>query len=483
MRKPHLVPFIVAVLGLGNLAPAWADDAGGWHVIQDGQGRSLKVRLEGKDGERWLLRRQVDGKVFPVSPGFLSEADRNAMDSAAMKLETEVKKLNELAGFPMFSGTPWNERKGEDVAKAMKLPQESTSKYTSSWRRYAQREGKVKLFGAMPFSTALYADQNGNVTSLSAVYANKGDFGSKAGFGEDHFKGGTDATEGSLAAAMAKDESAIRESLTQVLGAPVSQRYGEGKTRGTIYRWNWNGHAMLLSAEEGEAVTLTVVATEFADAGGKTARLNDKLLRDRLTESLEKAPNGDVFIRNIPMVDQGPKGYCVPATFERVMRFMGIDTDMYLLAMIGESSAGGGTSIPHLMEGVNSQLRRKGRRAKEENLKELRVKDVKRAIDAGIPVMWQMHAADLYGKLTNENTSKRKKNADMQKPIAREIGKQVDGVAKPSENGHCCMIIGYNEETQELAVSDSWGPSFEIRWTPIEVANWAHNQSIFMILP
>jgi hypothetical protein len=45
------------------------------------------------------------------------------------------------------------------------------------------------------------------------------------------------------------------------------------------------------------------------------------------------------------------------------------------------------------------------------------------------------------------------------------------------------MIIGYNEATQEIAVSDSWGPSFERRWVPISVANWASNGGIFMILP
>jgi hypothetical protein len=26
------------------------------------------------------------------------------------------------------------------------------------------------------------------------------------------------------------------------------------------------------------------------------------------------------------------------------------------------------------------------------------------------------------------------------------------------------MIIGYNKETGEVAVSDSWGPAFEERW-------------------
>ena len=45
------------------------------------------------------------------------------------------------------------------------------------------------------------------------------------------------------------------------------------------------------------------------------------------------------------------------------------------------------------------------------------------------------------------------------------------------------MIIGYNEATQELAVSDSWGARFELRWVPLSVANWANNGSIVMILP
>jgi len=33
------------------------------------------------------------------------------------------------------------------------------------------------------------------------------------------------------------------------------------------------------------------------------------------------------------------------------------------------------------------------------------------------------------------------------------------------------MIIGYNEATNELAVSDSWGPRYEIRWVHTDIAN------------
>jgi hypothetical protein len=47
--------------------------------------------------------------------------------------------------------------------------------------------------------------------------------------------------------------------------------------------------------------------------------------------------------------------------------------------------------------------------------------------------------------------------------------------------GHACMIIGYNEETEEIATSDSWGPEFEERWMTVEEAE-AISQGTMQIL-
>ena len=32
------------------------------------------------------------------------------------------------------------------------------------------------------------------------------------------------------------------------------------------------------------------------------------------------------------------------------------------------------------------------------------------------------------------------------------------------------MVIGYNESTNEVAVSDSWGPRYELRWVHLDIA-------------
>jgi len=51
------------------------------------------------------------------------------------------------------------------------------------------------------------------------------------------------------------------------------------------------------------------------------------------------------------------------------------------------------------------------------------------------------------------------------------------------ESGHVCMIIGYNEKTGELAVSDSWGPQFAERWITAEEAKVVSQDRFFVIRP
>lgn len=474
---------IFICLGLG-FSPGNADVAE-WRSLDDGNGGKLEVRFEGKQGGLYLLRRKVDGRLFDVSPDLLLAADRTSFDLAAKRLDEEIAKLNAALRHTLFTGVPFELRPAAEIAEALQLRVESSSRYSKSWRLYASRVEGYRLFGAMPYSVALYADAAGNASSLSVVYANKGDFGSKAGDAEDHFKGGTEATDKTLALAMARDEAAVSDALVQALGPGETQRFGEGKSRRTIRRWDWNGHSFLLSSEDGEYVSLLIVPLDFADAGGRTARVKGSDLRDRLRESVVRKENGDVYLGEIPMVNQGPKGYCVPATFERVMRTMGIESDMYLLAMIGESGMGGGTSVEKLLENVRSAVYRKGRRTRDEKSKDLRIRDVKRYLDDGVPVMWTMLSVPDYNKVANENTAKRRSVKDWN-AYAKEIAASAAVIAKqdkPDDAHHICMIVGYNETTNELAVSDSWGPSFERRWVPVPVANWASQGGLFMILP
>ena len=99
--------------------------------------------------------------------------------------------------------------------------------------------------------------------------------------------------------------------------------------------------------------------------------------------------------------------------------------------------------------------------------------------------MWTMRSLPDYNKIANNNTSARANVTDWAQWKSRVEAQceEFEDKESPSENHHICLITGYNEATNELAVSDSWGPRYERRWVPAGVANWASGGKLFMILP
>jgi hypothetical protein len=274
----------------------------------------------------------------------------------------------------------------------------------------------------------------------------------------------------------------LAAALTALFGEPATARFGQGsRTRETVQRWDWQGHAFLLSAPRGEYVTLRILPSASADSGGKS-RLADDVIRGRAASRIERRPNGDVVITDIPMVDQGPKGYCVPATWERVMRSMGVPADMYVLAMAGNTDAGGGTSGQDIMWGARDAVTRAGRRLDSPAL-ELEPSAVAKFIDRGLPVMWAMYSTPEFNRAANERLIARRGMTDPAAwsdslEMAREAAERL---VKDPEAAHLCMIIGYNAQTGELAVSDSYGPGYEERWITAEEAQ-AVSQGRFYVI-
>ncbi len=204
-------------------------------------------------------------------------------------------------------------------------------------------------------------------------------------------------------------------------------------------------------------------------ARGAPARLGDDQVRRMFKERINRRAGGDVILDQIPMVDQGPKGYCVPATFERYLRYAGIPADMYELAAAGGTDFGGGTSFQAMTRGLDRFVRRQGRHLEQVTLK-LTPAGIARYIDEGRPVIWGLYSTQAFNALANANTLARKAAASPSqwKPVLTPTELAAFG-AEP-DTGHACLIIGYNRATNEIAVSDSWGPRFMERWIPAAAA-------------
>ncbi len=137
----------------------------------------------------------------------------------------------------------------------------------------------------------------------------------------------------------------------------------------------------------------------------------DRWADENLKNILSNCKKGDKFIE-VPMVDQGPKGYCAPATLTRIILYYDREADLNQVAQLMGTNAGGGTYLPDIEKAVRSVTRKL--RLSYRKLSKFRDRDVKKYIDRGAPLFWTIP-------------------------------------------GHIRLIVGYNEETNEILYSDSWG--------------------------
>lgn len=83
----------------------------------------------------------------------------------------------------------------------------------------------------------------------------------------------------------------------------------------------------------------------------------------QLLASRVKRDANSAIIEGIPMVDQGNKGYCAVASFERVLRYYGAEIDMHDLATLAETY--GGTDPQKMKDAVYRVARKVGMNTRE----------------------------------------------------------------------------------------------------------------------
>ena len=454
------------------------------------QGVKITGQLKAASQDKATLA-LANGRDYTAAIASFSPADQSYIKSwatrhpdsfipAPVRSGIKLETINALIGGGLFiDGDLWG-NPTTLVAKRLGWPRESQTPHSSSYRGYPS--DNYRFLQARPYSVVLYGTE-GRVSSLSIVFANKGDFFSSAGSGEAHFIKGKPVPKGAagLKMIMDRDSKAITESMTKILGPPKRQRFGDGKTVQSVMRWDWSGHAFLLAYVDKEYLSLSIQPTAFADQRGKSKRIPDATIRKRSRENVAKRSNGDVVIMNIPMVNQGPKGYCVPATAERCMRYLGIPADMYLLALAGQTEQGVGTSPLILLEAVGRDIKRKGR-SFEIWKDKIDMRKLSRYIDNGIPVMWSLFSTSDFNKIANSRTQERSNPATWSS-YKGKVKKESKSNKLPIEKnrGHLVIILGYNKETGEIAFSDSWGERFKERWITITEAQQVSQDFFYVV--
>lgn len=468
MQIPLMKPHIVFALFILALITALQSSYG--ISISNKAGITIEVEILKIENARIQIR-LINGAETWFDRDQLSAQSQQAISQIETEEQSKFEVINHLLGIPLLVDNNLWDDTAKTVAQRLNWPQESQTATQSSYRYYPHND--FRILNTRPYASTLYGANN-QANLISIVFANKGDFPFSNIPTEDEIE--------AMQAAIQRDEDTLIEHLSDVLGSPEKQSFGTGRgIKERIQRWNWNGHAVLLASQQGEYVSLRIMSTAAADNKGRNKKLSDTKLRKLTTENITTRPNGDVLISNIPMVNQGPKGYCVPATFERYLRYMQIPADMYLLAMAGQTQIGGGTTLNGIIDAVDGYISSQSRTMKELN-EPIKVRTIQKYIDKGLPIIWTMFSSREYNQHANQRTVERQSVTDWEawrkstKSIARSTELRQDILS-----AHACLIIGYNKTTGEIAVSDSWGPSYNERWIAAEQAQQVSQGSIYLI--
>ncbi|SHJ76013.1 hypothetical protein SAMN02745181_2537 [Rubritalea squalenifaciens DSM 18772] len=364
-------------------------------------------------------------------------------------------------------------------------------------------EGKnIQTFGEKSGEVLVYSDAEDFLKGFTIMVYNKGDDGNIA------------------LSEFNKAFDTYAEHVTTNTGDKAEDKSKRGTVRTKKLFWKKDKTAFQLeksvnaSSGEPEFIRLRVASLSSARDGGSTA--NRSALKSNVVEDEE---TGDVYIANIPMVDQGKKGYCACATAARIYQYYGRQTDQHEMAQIAGASAEMGTRLNEMVEalkrvtgklnsrvivlyeypkgladlptkkdgddynaymrafrkleiGLNEIVRDVNnyqRLAKKKGGKSVKGGDNYDKVDRDSLVNMDAFYSKCDGEIFREVMmdkssykrfmSKIKEYIDQGIPVGwcLQLGLFPEPDLPQARGGHMRLIIGYNEAKNELIYSDSWG--------------------------
>ncbi|MBW8781071.1 MAG: C39 family peptidase [Verrucomicrobia bacterium] len=455
------------ILALLAVTPAFA------RTWTDLQGRTLEADLVKTTATTVTLRRE-DGRMFDLALAQLSAADRafaTGPSTGASAATVPFADLNAMLGLDLLADDNLWDDEPAAAARRLHLPLEGKNLHFESYRAYPKKP--ISVLGAPAYMLSLQSSE-GHITAVTLMFANRGDYPPFLGRDSHSFLSKAELKE--FDQALKTDFDSLTVALTAKLGAPKRETVVGGlEPNRHVLRWEADGHAFLVSHDAEQMVSLKIVP---ADRNG-TSHLSDEQVRRMLKERLTKRPGGDVIIDQVPMVSQGPKGYCVPATFERYLRYVGIPADMYELAE-GGGTGFGGTSFEAMAAGLDRYVRRQGRHLDKATFK-FNINSIARYLDEGRPIIWGLYSTKAFNELSSALTEARGQVADWPKWKKTVAASDTSQLGPDRESAHACLIIGYNRATNEIAFTDSWGPAFAERWVGIDAAQKVSQDQFWVI--
>ncbi len=364
-------------------------------------------------------------------------------DGKADEGKDTLENVNRTFGFALFSENGWDED-ADSLMRRLKMPYEATE---VQGKRVLSSYSVLVCAGCQVYQTKARANEKG-IEEIELVFANKGD---SVGDGEKKKQ------------QVRKFQKKLQED-SQTLRKRLSEAFGKPKVKGEDTEWNTKEALIVLTFSRKEFLKLTVSQLQTAGKQSVTAerrKVRMAIKDKKYSDNVSKNDFGDVFIENIPMVNQGGKGYCGPATVERCLLYYGIEGyDMHELAEIFDTKQGGGTRMSQIIGDTGKILKKY---SVELSREKSRLKGIRQAIDNGYPIFRLLHTEDDVESRMNLVTRDRQGKTVTE---WKKVLSKLPTAKKAKKSNHFNLVVGYNEKTEEIGISDSWGNFAQLRWMP-----------------
>ncbi len=356
------------------------------------------------------------------------------------------------------------------------------------------QKSELKAFG-IKAAEANFSFKDGQLSSIYISLYNRGDKGSidRAKFRKMRLAAMNGIPELTGVTLVSKDR-------TYIAGKPCNIRYW--KTENGVWYVRWSE-----SRGKAEYLTLLINNPEMPiESAGDSVRAETS--SSAAGQKVQIDEDGYRFI-DVPMVNQGDKGYCVAATVSRIMQYYGADVDQHMIAQIAKTDAKAGTMVKDIYESLDKAKVRLNVRI--EKIWALEYFDTFETTHRFI-ARYNVTAKKMKLKRLDEdkfitkkgktkimNISKVAAEADKQPEVYKQMRLRDTGGMEKFQNsivgyidkgiplvwlvpGHMRIINGYNSKTGEIIYTDSWGAGHERKIMKREEA-WVLTRYLFVIRP
>jgi hypothetical protein len=389
--------------------------------------------------------------LFPLLTSVIALSALTAVAPAQVSTDTVTKKLD------------------QDITEALLKPEAwATGTFDGQWKDISTQADKKsrelvslgKLFGEVPQQVQLYI-QGEKVQRLEIIFLEAGNF---FGFRESKNAKYDKSKDAKMIAELEKAEDKALEPKRKEFAAlftrlekdlPVQleawckgpgKRVSIGRVKEMRVRgWEFASpdHRFRFTAQDDQLLSITIIPSSD---GGQRLMTREANRKTEVRAHVEKAPNGDVMISNIPMFNQGGRGYCAMGTLAMIMQYYGMNINVDQLAARAGYKDGdteNSTIIPIYQAA-----------AKEAKL---RYTEPGRFTNKGRPILvWRWFSRErdeVHRKFKQDFAAQ----PELVLPDPRKDREDKRSWPDKSTGGHASLVTGFNKERSEIIFAESWG--------------------------